>query len=317
MLEIAAMILAWKYDGNRSKRGGASGFQNLSHDRVVCRSTIRRTGKIRRFYGSVHVGRSAESDELEKLQLAVDNFAPCAAKSYPGYLRGTIMKSLAVFLFFAFSIEAHAYSQDLKPTIISSPSRRGLFQNLIAAATTTAFVTRVSPAAAASTSLFNDPTHGFSIQVPSDWTASTQRLPDRRQMRVWQDPLDQQTLLFIAYTPVRDDFTSLGSFGSVEVVAEQTIMPKGQLAGAVDQVSSRLVSAKSEKQAYFFDYVQCVSGVTQETHYRTIFTLAQGATGGAGSVLVTATIQAPESRYEQLQPLFDQIIDSYGKSKEA
>jgi hypothetical protein len=195
--------------------------------------------------------------------------------------------------------------------------RRSLFQqtSVIFGAAASALLIHDNPAnAATTTTLYNDPTHGFSLQVPSDWIQSTQRLPDRRQMQVWSDPKDANTILFIAYTPVRDDFTSLGSFGSVDVVAEQTILPKGELAG-VEGVSSRLISAKSEKQAYLFDYLQNVPGVIDETHYRTIFALAQGATGGAGAVLVTTTIQAPEVRYKQLLPLIDQVIDSYGKSK--
>jgi hypothetical protein len=51
------------------------------------------------------------------------------------------------------------------------------------------------------------------------------------------------------------------------------------------------------------------------THFRTIFTLQQGATGGAGAVLVTVTAQTPEKRYGELQSMFDQVMDSYGKSK--
>ncbi|GKY99625.1 hypothetical protein MPSEU_000916600 [Mayamaea pseudoterrestris] len=207
----------------------------------------------------------------------------------------------------------------------TTTTRRNLFQQAFAvagSASTAALLTRSSyPAFAAATAadvstlLYNDATHGFSMQVPADWVQSTQRLPDRRQMQVWKDPSDDQTILFIAYTPVRDDFTSLASFGSVDVVAEQTILPKGELAGIEGGVTSRLITAKSEKQAYFFDYTQAVPGVMEETHYRTIFSLAQGATGGAGAVLVTATLQTPETRYSKLQPLIEQVIQSYGKSK--
>ena len=240
-----------------------------------------------------------------------------------------MMKSLAITLCNVAGIWLipGAFSYNLQSPLDPSTTttRRGLFQQTsaafigAAATATMAFSSAPLAAIAASstaTSLYNDPTHGFSIQVPSDWIQSTQRLPDRRQMQVWKDPSDDQTLLFIAYTPVRDDFTSLGSFGSVDVVAEQTIMPKGELAGVVDETSSRLLSAKSEKQAYFFDYLQCVPGVVPETHYRTIFALAQGATGGAGAVLVTATLQTPEARYSKLQPVIDQVIASYGKSKD-
>jgi hypothetical protein len=163
-------------------------------------------------------------------------------------------------------------------------------------------------------STFDDPTHGFSISVPEDWTKSTQLLNDRRSIVVWTDPADAKTALFIAYTPVRDDFTSLASFGPVDQVAAQTILPKSNL-GGIEGVEAEMISAESKKQAYFFDYFQSIENVQPPTHFRTIFTLQQGATGGAGAVLVTLTLQTPEERYSSVKPLFDAMMDSYGKSK--
>ena len=174
-------------------------------------------------------------------------------------------------------------------------------------------LSNTAPAIAAptTTTSWDDRVAGFTLQVPSSWTPSEQTLSDRRTLKLWMDPTDSQTFLFIAYTPVRDDFTSLGSFGSVDQVAAQTILPKGSLAGQ-DGVSARMLQAKSERQAYFFDYQQQVPGVPL-THLRTIFALQQGATGGAGAVLVTITAQTPEARYGELQPLLDQIMESYAK----
>jgi hypothetical protein len=107
----------------------------------------------------------------------------------------------------------------------------------------------------------------------------------------------------------------LGSFGSVEVVGDQTILPKGQLAGV--DIDAKMLSAVSERQAYFFDYQQSVPNVQPMTHFRTIFTLQQGATGGAGAVLVTITAQTPEERYASLKPLIDNVISSFEKIKTA
>lgn len=172
------------------------------------------------------------------------------------------------------------------------------------------------PASAAETATvsYTDSVHGFTVQVPSKWEKSTRMLPDRRSLEFWSDPSDaQRTFMFIAYTPVRDDFTSLGSFGSVDQVAAQSILPKGKFSG--EDTESVMLSATSAKQAYFFDYTQSVPDVLPKTHFRTIFTLVQGATGGAGAVLVTLTLQTPEERYtEELKPLFDSVIDSYGKA---
>ena len=102
------------------------------------------------------------------------------------------------------------------------------------------------------------------------------------------------------------DFVQLG------VVAAQTILPKGELMGAENE--SKMLSATSERNAYFFDYKQSVPKLPT-THFRTIFTLQQGATGGAGAVLVTITAQTTETNYDNLRPMFDDIVKSYGKSK--
>jgi len=76
---------------------------------------------------------------------------------------------------------------------------------------------------------FQDLDCGFEIKIPSTWEKSVQTLSDRRKIILFIEPNytaaaaaaeeDDKTLLFIAYTPVRDDFTSLNSFGSVDQVS--------------------------------------------------------------------------------------------------
>jgi hypothetical protein len=62
----------------------------------------------------------------------------------------------------------------------------------------------------------------FSIKVPAGWEKSVQSLPDRRKIVLFFKPgSEQKTLMFIAYSPVRSDFTSLGSFGSVDEVSHR------------------------------------------------------------------------------------------------
>lgn len=93
-------------------------------------------------------------------------------------------------------------------------------------------------------------------------------------------------------------------------VAQATILPKSSLA-MVDDVKSKMLDAASKKQAYFFDYVTKVP-TQPETHFRTIFTLAAPQSTSSGSnVLVTITAQTPETEYESLKPLFDQLMNSY------
>ncbi len=76
--------------------------------------------------------------------------------------------------------------------------------------------------------MFQDSNVGFQIQIPSDWKKSEQKLPDRRRLLLFINNNDEQNessnkgpedLMFVAYTPVRDDFTSLSSFGTVEQVS--------------------------------------------------------------------------------------------------
>lgn len=162
---------------------------------------------------------------------------------------------------------------------------------------------------------YQDEDCGFEVSVPSNWVKSVQSLRDRRKIVFFTDPStsssdQEKNLIFIAYTPVRDDFTSLTSFGSVEQVAEATILPKGELAGL--ESDNTLITAESKKNAYYFDYTTKIPDQPKR-HVRTIFSLVQGATGGAGSILVTLTAQTSESQYDQLKGTFDQIIDSFAK----
>jgi hypothetical protein len=95
-------------------------------------------------------------------------------------------------------------------------------------------------------------------------------------------------------------------------VAQATVLPRGKIQGV--DTESTLVSAVSRNNAYYFDYKAKATN-QPETHFRVIFSMALGATGGAGNVLVTLTAQTPESRYTEMKPIFDDIIESYGKTK--
>ena len=113
--------------------------------------------------------------------------------------------------------------QQARSSITSSgeTSRRNLLATL--ALGTSALLIDPSKAFAADTSNLvdlKDAVRKFSIKVPGDWDKTIQELPDRRQISLYIKPdSDQKTLMFFAFTPVRDDFTSLGSFGSVDQVS--------------------------------------------------------------------------------------------------
>lgn len=176
---------------------------------------------------------------------------------------------------------------------------------------------------------FDDTDYGFRLQVPSSWEETEQKLSGRRKAVFLVDPNSKdsatgaiETLGFIAYTPVRDDFTSLGSFGSVEQVAQTTILPKGEL--AVQDDSSKMLTAVSKNNAYYFDYVatpvvptepgsgSAMTKTLKPQHYRSIFTLLP-LKNSAGLTLVTITLQTTEERYEKMKGVFDSVIDSFGK----
>ena len=129
-------------------------------------------------------------------------------------------------------------------------------------------------------------------------------LSDRRAIVIYTDPNESSTSIFIAYTPIRDDYTSLSSFGSVDQVATQTILPKSNLLNEDSTIVAKMISAISTKQSYIFDYIQQVPEQQQPlTHYRTIFTLGSSTSNSntgsstAGAMLITITLQTPESRY--------------------
>lgn len=195
-----------------------------------------------------------------------------------------------------------------------SISRREWFTDSAAFGLASVAIAPPSAFAAETFQTYNDVAHDFSISIPTAWQSTEQTLADRRKILVWTDAANAATSLFIAYTSVRDDFTSLGSFGSVDQVAAQTILPKGKLMDETSEVSATMLSAVSTKQAYIFDYTQKVGTAQPETHFRTVFVLRQGATGGAGAVLVTITAQTPEATYSTVKPTLDAIIESYGKS---
>ena len=98
---------------------------------------------------------------------------------------------------------------------------------------------------------YKDEACKFSIDVPSDWIKNENTLPDRRKIDIYFKPdSDQKTLMFIAYTPVRSDFTTLGSFGSVDEVGQSTILPKSDLMGK-DGVDATMLSAVAKKQGIY------------------------------------------------------------------
>lgn len=231
-------------------------------------------------------------------------------------------------------------------------ARRGFFTKSIASSSAAALATSsvffpfnsVANSVEPSSTLqpYEDSDFGFSLLVPSTWERSEQKLSGRRKAIFLTDKPNNgnniDTLLIIAYTPLRDDFTSLSSFGSVDEVAQTTILPKGELAADVgkDNLNSKMLETVSKNNAYYFDYVTTpvVPNDTSESssdtggaipltkelkpqHFRTIFTMLP-LKGAAGLTLVTINMQTTEEKYSmdgdlKLKRMFDEIIGSYKK----
>jgi hypothetical protein len=147
---------------------------------------------------------------------------------------------------------------------------------------------------------YQDQNCRFEFLVPSSWKQKELQLPDRRKI-----------ILFTV-----DDYTSLSAFGTVEQVGQMTILPKGGLLpldSEQEPPESKLLEAISRQNTYLFDYTVKVPGDIFIIHHRALFYLAQGATGGAGSILVTVNLQIPEEKYGALKPKIDLMFNSFTK----
>jgi hypothetical protein len=125
-------------------------------------------------------------------------------------------------------------------------SWRQFHQSISNSFLSTFICTQLPFAANAATKLetFTDADYGFHLSTPIEWKKTIQTLPGRHKALFFTPDNNDgiiDTLLIIAYAPVRDDFTSLSSFVSVDAVAQATILPKGELGGTAD--NSRMISA--------------------------------------------------------------------------
>ncbi|TFJ84062.1 hypothetical protein NSK_004535 [Nannochloropsis salina CCMP1776] len=140
--------------------------------------------------------------------------------------------------------------------------------------------------------------------IPAKWgrtdtTIGTNNL-DPRRIVVFKDPSSEANV-FIAYTPVQPDFTTLGAFGSILDVAK-TIVPKGR------GVESKLLNYEGRKGAYYYDYVIQPAGQPKR-HLTTLFALI--TISGTGECLATYTTSCLEDQWTVLEPVFDKITKSF------
>jgi hypothetical protein len=104
---------------------------------------------------------------------------------------------------------------------VDDATRRTWLANTAAVVTSAAFLPNAAFAADDKLTTYQNDVLGFQISYPASWEKSVQQLPDRRSITLFIDQAsgEDKTLMFYAKTPIRDDFTSLGSFGSVDEVS--------------------------------------------------------------------------------------------------
>ena len=100
-----------------------------------------------------------------------------------------------------------------------------------------------SVAAEDALALYKSPALGFTVLYPSGWERTTQTLSDRRTIELFVPPTIPGTSFFASVTPVRDDYTALSSFGSLDQFGQAGVLPKGSLQGQ----SVRVAKRKAEK----------------------------------------------------------------------
>ena len=194
---------------------------------------------------------------------------------------------------------------------------------------------------------FSDSRYGVSFNLPKGWTATPQELADGRKLVVASDPQDESANVFVAFTPIRPDYSSLGSFGTIDYMAA-TIIPQCGAYGECrfangDAIEGRMLESAAKGSTYvrhvtarpwprwllllLLPGVRVSSGARArlcpgrqvydytieqsrgpKRHLRSLFAIKSD---GAASILIGLTTQCLESRYAELGPTYKAIISSF------
>lgn len=201
------------------------------------------------------------------------------------------------------------------PSSLSALSRRAVFVPAAAAV----FTALPVPRASAETTLepYTDPRYGVSFGIPTGWAvAPSKELPDGRRLVIATDPKDESNNVFISFTPIRPDYNTLGSFGTIDFVANTVLPQCGDLSYACsfakgDGIDAQMLSKDTDKKGnYIYDYTIEQRGGPKR-HLRSLFTVQAD---GAANIIVGLTAQSLDSGYKELEPTFKAVLASY-KSK--
>jgi len=145
-------------------------------------------------------------------------------------------------------------------------------------------------------------TSAATFRVPGSWEASDSRSVSSggRRLVVYADPASADTNVFLLVTPVRGDYTSLGSFGTLDAV-QDTIIPSGP------DIDATIVKAFSSPGRYHYEYTIQVPDQPKR-HLNTVFTLINDN-------IITFTTQAKEQDYTAVAANLKTIEDSFTLTK--
>lgn len=192
-------------------------------------------------------------------------------------------------------------------------SRRALLPALLAAA-----AVRPSPALAAD-ALEQHTTGSYKVTfgAPTGWPVTEQELQGSRYLYIATDPAEPDSAnVVLTFQPLGADYTSLGSFGTQQLVGN-SLMPQcadasgGGCTLETDGIEGKMIGQSVVKGAYAYDYTIEQTG-QKPRHLRTLF--AVQTEEGRGRRLVTLTAQCYESKYAELKPLFEKVLESYSTS---
>ena len=183
-------------------------------------------------------------------------------------------------------------------------SRREL---LLGGAAAAALLAAAPPSARAAagggTQAFSDSEFNIKFEVPSDWSLlndGREALSEGRRLVLYSSPQTKETNCFLAYTPTRPDYSSLGSFGTLDYVAS-TIVSNGP------GVEGELLASRVDPAGYVYDYTIAVEGQPKR-HLKTVFSVVPS---GAASMIIAFTAQCRQDDYKAEQAELDRILASY------
>ena len=140
------------------------------------------------------------------------------------------------------------------------------------------------------------------FSVPADWVKLSGDPGGGRKMELYADPNNADTNAFALITPVRGDYTSLGSFGSVEVV-QDTVMPKAE------DITYDVIKSEAQTGKYVYEYIVQVPEQPKR-HLTTIFMVVSDC-------IVTFNFQAKQEDYNGDVPSLAKSVSASFKTGKA